>query len=166
MRAGVVWLAAGVLGDAAGRGAAVTLFLALWLYFTTPSQEACPAACYSCPNATTPAEVVLVSSAGDTLSRHAAAAPGAPDSLAFDWDGDPVVVYVVSRSVGSGWSCPSNVVNVGSPVSVPTIMASGPARIEFYDLAGRRVRPDRPGVYFERTVRGNKTVARKVLVVR
>lgn len=130
------------------------------LHFTTPNRDACEAGCEPCSEWTMPVEVALVNAHGDTLDRHPVSAPGAQDSLAFEWGGETITLYAISRKAGGPWSCQSNPVQFGT-VSVP-ITESEAARTGYYDLVGRRAYPGASGVYFER----RKNMTRKIVVVR
>jgi len=105
-----------------------TLLTVTVLHFTTPDRN--DSLCLAGAASGTPlSEVALVSQAGDTLARHTAAALGAPDSIEFDWTGQPLTVFLVSRKSDSPWSCPSNSVSLGSATSVPPDWPTAPAPV-------------------------------------
>lgn len=90
--------------------------------------------------------------APDTLRRKAASPPCEPDSFAFDDRGEAWTVFVLTRDRAGNFSCPSNLVGLGPwPVGVEPIVTPIPARVEFFDLSGRRVRaPLANGYYWRR----------------
>ena len=92
--------------------------------------------------------------------------PGTADSVTVAWDNvNPATACITLLDPAGNESC-QTCIPVGPWVSDVPPNPSGPERIEWFDITGRRVIPSRPGWYVQRTWRGDVMTSRRVVILR
>lgn len=99
----------------------------------------------------------------DPIVDQRSVSPCSPISITVPWSGQPATICVTLLDGSNNESCRECILLGNWPVSVNPLL---PVVIEWFDIVGRKVQPNRSGWYIQRITQNGQLKIRRVVIIK